>query len=1304
MRKKFLSAFLLGALAIATTSTMVSCKDYDGDISSLKDQIKSLENLVAQKESAINTSIANLQAQIDKANNDHATKAALEAARKALQDAIDANYNTLVAKDAELSAAIAKAQAAADAAAAVAAQNAQNIAANKTAIGENAAAIAQNVKDIEANAQAIQKVANDLANTNKELATLSANLDAAVVRIGKLEAGLAAQEAALAEAIKKHNADKEALEKADAENLEKALAAVADLKKYVDEADKAIKQKLAEEIAGVNERIDGVEATIDDLQEAHNAVAAKVEDILNNKIPAIEQKINDVITMVNKVDAKYDKLTRILANKLRALVYQPSLYVDGVEAIEYPYLDAPELTKTAPGTLTRKHSYEDVEVNLSNIVDYTKSTGVVVYGPAWAVPYHTNPSTTDIAYADVKGWNERETENLTRVAVGKLGISSPEKYDNGKALFANAAGTMTVGLKIANPELLKNNGPSEKGEGQTGKESYGVENIIAIQVKSQTTNKADTLITSDYAMIYGEPVVPEAIIWTKNNMRGKVNVTIDEECPLIKKVVHVFDTPQEALSNEPSFDLGWDDTKGITLSEYLASHYVRDCKTKAAVVPGTWAWGEEKAWGLHYEFETVEYKSSANTTIDSRYCKLDATTGNIQARNVETTADGGKTLDEQSMTSVGREPLVRVKLMQGKRVVLDGYILVRIVKEAVKKTDKVIEEYTTLGWKKTVDVCNAYTAPKTTWDQFSDWVLTKNLDNMTKDEFDAQYTIDGVDATPTGTPVDTKIFDCKIYKDAKGNAFTWKDAAGHVSQIGTITMTKDAEALNNHTFKLTLTEDEQEYLTHDKDLPVVVDFYVRFAGGVTAKYNYVYVKFQVTFDRTIEQSGIKEKNTEYWFALDGNDEGWDAVAYNVSVPMNGQNTTVWTSNPGKNFITNKVVMTESKYEGAAPAPRKHFFVPVNTTITDHDGVEWIITPREGCEDIHWNALACSKEICSAALCENNLHVVNAHQWPLVNAKACHVAEGTDNAKLHEILKKCAVDYTAGAFTNDALYAVKKSAYNTQVNYTKIADMNQGTGEIALDHGQAGYQMPLDMIMNAIGYEENHANISTEFHAWTGVALSNGCDVALDVYNTPGENNKTYSIWESSWQRPINFLNSEPRVVEDAEDNGEFISILDLLKFYDWRGPVKGHMDGDQTWLWAYYNISSLKIYMHPENITTDMHGGELGKTTLASRSNKVHLYPATFPAAAGVKTATTKDVAESFAFDLSAYNSSNRNNLLVYALKNDQVWKNKFGYIYYENNGDNVTDFTVRIPLDVCYEWGHFSTYVDVKIKRTQGN
>ena len=44
MNKKFLSAILFGALMVGSTSTFVSCKDYDDDIDGLQEQIDANKN------------------------------------------------------------------------------------------------------------------------------------------------------------------------------------------------------------------------------------------------------------------------------------------------------------------------------------------------------------------------------------------------------------------------------------------------------------------------------------------------------------------------------------------------------------------------------------------------------------------------------------------------------------------------------------------------------------------------------------------------------------------------------------------------------------------------------------------------------------------------------------------------------------------------------------------------------------------------------------------------------------------------------------------------------------------------------------------------------------------------------------------------------------------------------------------------------------------------------------------------------------------------------------------------------------
>ena len=64
MNKKLLSALLLGALTVTSTGTLVSCKDYDDDISHLQDQVDELTSLKAAK-ADVESAIANLKTQLE---------------------------------------------------------------------------------------------------------------------------------------------------------------------------------------------------------------------------------------------------------------------------------------------------------------------------------------------------------------------------------------------------------------------------------------------------------------------------------------------------------------------------------------------------------------------------------------------------------------------------------------------------------------------------------------------------------------------------------------------------------------------------------------------------------------------------------------------------------------------------------------------------------------------------------------------------------------------------------------------------------------------------------------------------------------------------------------------------------------------------------------------------------------------------------------------------------------------------------------------------------------------------------------
>ena len=121
MKRKYLSALLMGTLTVASVSTMTSCKDYDDDINGLSTEITNnatkLDKLVEEKvqnltkelttlkeqqsalESALSTAKGDLNTAIEAAKTDAkkyadvqaeaAKVAAIDAAKKNVEDAIN---------------------------------------------------------------------------------------------------------------------------------------------------------------------------------------------------------------------------------------------------------------------------------------------------------------------------------------------------------------------------------------------------------------------------------------------------------------------------------------------------------------------------------------------------------------------------------------------------------------------------------------------------------------------------------------------------------------------------------------------------------------------------------------------------------------------------------------------------------------------------------------------------------------------------------------------------------------------------------------------------------------------------------------------------------------------------------------------------------------------------------------------------------------------------------------------------------------------------------------------------------------
>ena len=93
MNKKFLSAVLFGAMLATTTSTFVSCKDYDDDIAGLQEQIDGVKSNLTSEAAALRSELATAKTQLE---------SELASAQSALQAAINTNASDIDALEARV--------------------------------------------------------------------------------------------------------------------------------------------------------------------------------------------------------------------------------------------------------------------------------------------------------------------------------------------------------------------------------------------------------------------------------------------------------------------------------------------------------------------------------------------------------------------------------------------------------------------------------------------------------------------------------------------------------------------------------------------------------------------------------------------------------------------------------------------------------------------------------------------------------------------------------------------------------------------------------------------------------------------------------------------------------------------------------------------------------------------------------------------------------------------------------------------------------------------------------------------------
>ena len=995
-----------------------------------------------------------------------------------------------------------------------------------------------------------------------------------------------------------------------------------------------------------------------------------------NGISAVLDKENLTLTGVKGVASETVVIS--LSGNLRGLVFMPHLYLDGIETIVYDYLTGTykkvetgltgKTRKTLTNDLNKPKTITGLEDYLPNKLpnDPTSETAEVFnYGPAWGVQYHMNPSNANTKFADIKGYNVLEPEIInyhTRAAANELGVTSPEKNDAGTQLFMNSNGILTAGLQVAHPELL-NETPTTKDYN----DKENLPNTIALQSATKDNSGNEATVTSDYALLQPEKAYVEALVWGKKPMYARIAPDLNQtsaanrlgdelglETVCKQERVHVWDSPQEALADPDgaALEVYYDSKEGIKISDYMALHAMKQNIKKAGYPyeQDTWSIEEAAKWGLTFEYNLVDYKVDGNKTADSKFAKwVDQKNGQIRAWNVkyDETPQG-----ETSPSAIDREPLVQVLVKRGDKVVLDGYILIHITKKPVAEAElptTKIEKFPTAAAN--FDLCNDIDSYKTTWAQFNDYVLTQTLEGMEKNTFDSQYEPDLKSNSPIETTASgNNVYELKTFVLDANNKAT-------ESPLGLAKYYGNSQGTTNHVFAWRLAADEVEALTHHKtEFPVNVTRYVRYKAieGSGAKYQYIYIKLSYDLTRDVVGSvTFATKNKNYWFKLDGtpNVTGADAKAFVLDVKEPTDGGDIVTINRG---IRSTLV---ENIETGFTNGHKYYFAPKATSVVAQDGKTYTVTPKSSATDVTYNKLYC-KHVTAP--------VADEHVW--------------DEATLDKTLEECAIDYNAtkGAFTNDKLYAECGGVYK------QIATLNQTTGEISLINNEF-----CQKVLNAVGYTEGHKNITTEMSAWVAIVAPTKCGLAEKVAE---------GVNLASWQRPINLKATEEQQMVDANTNGNTIYLIDILKMFDWRGEANGYMWGKNTWFWAYYNVKAITVDVTPSKVLTNMHYGTEKKLSEVTTEAELRTYP-------------QMNLKETYKFDLrqpnTAYGATNgfqyeaKNNALVkYMNENPE----KFGAIYYKNNGDNVNEFYVKVPVTVEYEWGTFTTYVKINIKTTLGH
>ena len=572
-------------------------------------------------------------------------------------------------------------------------------------------------------------------------------------------------------------------------------------------------------------------ANASDVAELQTAFSELTEQ-LTNKFFVIDMSISEINNKIDNIIADYKVVVGDLAGvarQLKALVFSPEAYWQGIEAIDVNSFEY-NAKQVAAADLDKDQTSDAP-------ASFTPNVAIKVV-PEVRASYFLNPSNAAVDFDASKYSFIVNNAKVSRASSSDIKVSKVEAGD--------AVGKINVYFNMADATKLLN-GTQENG--------YKVD-VAALRYKYCTKEGAkDTIVTSDFAALKKYRISGFSL--RKVATEGTVDKA-DAVCTkLATKAANALASTAPTLSVAYKDDAESGSKKTIDLDKWIDVHYSIN-----SADPTLWG-GQETVnkKNFHLEYETIGYITGANKTNESKHAKLSGENGHfLEAVGVN---------NENGRQIIGRTPLLRVKLVDdnSKKIAAVGYI--KVVIEDIAQKPITIEDKFNADKVYTVG-CSGddVWGYKTTWDQIENEVLA-DLD-MSKSEFEGTYKLDATNSV------------AKQYKiDANGKFVANTDACGTIKYSNNDQASHETNSL---TWGVSEADAYKFFITEKK---AKVETWIKFTpkNATTAQLKDIYVKFAwtpvVNKDPKVTVLSNDIKKYAAWHAHESVAQGYDELEMEV---------------------------------------------------------------------------------------------------------------------------------------------------------------------------------------------------------------------------------------------------------------------------------------------------------------------------------------------------------------------------------------------------------------------------------------